>query len=1080
MDSTNTSPPRLDEEEEEERVEEEPFEENQENDPAESVFSTVSRTTTRPPTTTMSMQWWWDMDSDDDEDEDEEDQEDDDQVVVEPRHARAAIRALFVTDDDEPPPSEHHPPENDDDKDDDEEDEEKVDQWLVLEQDDWLCLVLGAVWSWLTWMVRPTARRTTRRSSATVHTTAETTRDTENQHHYQPQQEDQQDENEEDGEPFLEPWLLLHMVGQTATNQPPPPQHSPAWHASVSTTTASTTTTIVPTTWTRPQPQQRMPHATESLEQQQEEEDDDLERHGTVIFLLFGSTLALFTIATMFLVSGSSSVVWCWYSGTTTPTRSTSYCQSSSSPPSFHRHDAGMTHTNTRHVVIGLSSSHYHSRLLPLVLPNHQTMPDEAIEEEQHKDQDGNHPPQPPQPQRADQKTRDRKATTTTRTTARQPPVGSQPQADAAATISRTTTTATMNRVPANPVEDDPWTQGRGRRRRSLWHRWTLGVERRRRPTPPTPTVDPSETNKRDSNSYLLTPHDVWTAAFGWSVTTTTTTSRKALWKPKTFHATAGVPHVPSSTNKQDTTTSVNRMTVAAIDPGKSTIETTHPTHEEHELDAPSPKDDKAITTTTTKNMSHVGSTTWMTALVWSAAAAVAIWDDTNNNNNKQQHRTVNDGDLTRPPESSSSSISTPSLSFVSQPHSPLVLLRQYVPTKIQMIHYLSLIWPYWVSFIALLLILFSSPIAAPMLSLYWTTTNGIPGRFHHDNHQDYHQDNGLNQNHELHQQQSSPHSEDTMSTAMAAPIDPSSPSSWACWSLFCSLLLCALTFQLQGHDDDEDNNNNDDNNEDENQGEDGTPNRRAFYYTNNLFHQLFHHGFDTERSGRRTRRGVRILGKAQIEHSLEPSTYRLTARPPYPQSTNIKDSSKEPLLLAENGTNDLGSATRDVASPLPEHGREHVSEQKQDASENDNETDHPTSHLLWLGPIAEASSSNKSTLSIPLHHGNDNAVRTRPRFISAEDTSSCCAICLSPYQDGDIISGSSFPHCIHLFHRDCIVAWLVRDSSSHSSTTPQDLFDGENTAGLEHIQEQRRDCPCCRQTFLGDDRVTKTTMAET
>ena len=1072
MDSTNTSPPRLDEEEEEERVEEEPFEENHENDPAESsVFSTVSR---RPPTTTMSMQWWWDMDSDDDE---EDEDEDEDELVVEPRHARASIPALFVTDDDEPPPSETHPPENDDD-----DDEEKVDQWLVLEPDDWLCLVLGAVWSLLTWMVRPTARRTTRRSSATVTTTAETTRDTENQHQHQPQQEEQQDNEEEDGEPFLEPWLLLHMVGQTATNQPP-------WHASVSTTTASTTTTV-PTTWTRQPQQQLMSHATDSLEQQEEEDEGDLERHGTVIFLLFGSTLALFTIATMFLVSGSSSVVWCWYSGTT-PTTS---CQSSSSPPpSFHRHDAGRTHTNTRHVVIGISSS-YHSRLLPLVLPNHQTVPDEATEEEQHKDQDGNHPPQQPQPQRADQKTEDRKATTTTRTTVRQPPVGSQPQADAVATISRTTTTATMNRVPANPVDHDPWTQGRGRRRRSLWHHWTLGVERRRRPTPPTPTVDPSETNKKDSNSYLLTPHDVWTAAFGWSVTTTTTTSRKALWKPKTFPAaTVSARNAPpaeplqvasASDQHYATTTSVSRMMVAPKDQGWSTIETTH---QEQEMDAPSPTDDEAITaTTTTKSMSHVGTTTWMTALVWSAAAAVAIWDDTsnnnnNNNNNKRQHHSLastgNDGDLTPPPESSSSSTSTPSLSFVSQPHSPLVLLRQYVPTKIQMIHYLSLIWPYWVSFIALLLILLSSRIAAPMLSLYWTTTNGIPGRFHHDNHQDYHQDDGLNQNHDLHPQESSPHSEDTMSTAMAAPIDPSSPSSWACWSLFCSLLLCALTFQLQGHDDDEENNNND-NNENENQDEDGTPNRRAFYYTHNLFHQLFHHGFDTERSGRRTRRGVRILGKAQIEHALEPSTYRLTARPPYPQSTNVKDSSKEPLLLAENGTNDLGSATLDVASPLPEHGREHVSEQKQDASENDNETDHPTSYLLWLCPIAEASSSNKSTLSIPLHYGNDNAVRTRPRFISAEDTSSCCAICLSPYQDGDIISGSSFPHCIHLFHRDCIVAWLVRDSSSHSSTTPQDLFDGENTAGLEHIQEQRRDCPCCRQTFLGDGSVAKTTLA--
>jgi hypothetical protein len=52
-----------------------------------------------------------------------------------------------------------------------------------------------------------------------------------------------------------------------------------------------------------------------------------------------------------------------------------------------------------------------------------------------------------------------------------------------------------------------------------------------------------------------------------------------------------------------------------------------------------------------------------------------------------------------------------------------------------------------------------------------------------------------------------------------------------------------------------------------------------------------------------------------------------------------------------------------------------------------------------------------------------------------------CCAICLSPYDVGELVVWSSYVACKHAFHEECMVDWLckIRDS------TP---------------------CPCCRQEF--------------
>jgi hypothetical protein len=52
------------------------------------------------------------------------------------------------------------------------------------------------------------------------------------------------------------------------------------------------------------------------------------------------------------------------------------------------------------------------------------------------------------------------------------------------------------------------------------------------------------------------------------------------------------------------------------------------------------------------------------------------------------------------------------------------------------------------------------------------------------------------------------------------------------------------------------------------------------------------------------------------------------------------------------------------------------------------------------------------------------------------------CPVCLSGYQDGDGVSWSTNTACEHLFHKDCIRAWL-----------------------LKHY-----DCPMCRNTFLPEE----------
>lgn len=60
-----------------------------------------------------------------------------------------------------------------------------------------------------------------------------------------------------------------------------------------------------------------------------------------------------------------------------------------------------------------------------------------------------------------------------------------------------------------------------------------------------------------------------------------------------------------------------------------------------------------------------------------------------------------------------------------------------------------------------------------------------------------------------------------------------------------------------------------------------------------------------------------------------------------------------------------------------------------------------------------------------------------------------CCAVCLSDYEVGDVVTWSSNPKCIHAFHRECVVDWLVK-------------------------MQPETPCPCCRQEFTDLEEIRR------
>jgi hypothetical protein len=120
-------------------------------------------------------------------------------------------------------------------------------------------------------------------------------------------------------------------------------------------------------------------------------------------------------------------------------------------------------------------------------------------------------------------------------------------------------------------------------------------------------------------------------------------------------------------------------------------------------------------------------------------------------------------------------------------------------------------------------------------------------------------------------------------------------------------------------------------------------------------------------------------------------------------------------------------------------------------ASVDDRDENNHTVLCIPLGARfpQHATISTPSTITPPTNVTKSNIHR---------NVSSTCAICLVNYQPGNYVSWSSNEECRHVFHRDCILLWLLKKNGT-----------GGGIVGNGNHNERRHLCPCCRREFVPD-----------
>ena len=79
--------------------------------------------------------------------------------------------------------------------------------------------------------------------------------------------------------------------------------------------------------------------------------------------------------------------------------------------------------------------------------------------------------------------------------------------------------------------------------------------------------------------------------------------------------------------------------------------------------------------------------------------------------------------------------------------------------------------------------------------------------------------------------------------------------------------------------------------------------------------------------------------------------------------------------------------------------------------------------------------------------HAHGHLMLRHKDLKSPRSVPNCCAVCLMAYDPGETVVWSSNPDCLHAFHEECLLDWLV------------------------HSKQEGTPCPCCRQSFT--DLVT-------
>lgn len=87
------------------------------------------------------------------------------------------------------------------------------------------------------------------------------------------------------------------------------------------------------------------------------------------------------------------------------------------------------------------------------------------------------------------------------------------------------------------------------------------------------------------------------------------------------------------------------------------------------------------------------------------------------------------------------------------------------------------------------------------------------------------------------------------------------------------------------------------------------------------------------------------------------------------------------------------------------------------------------------------------------------------------------CAICLSEFEVEDRVTWSANAECLHVFHEDCLLKWML---SVGRKSREQQLNDANSQQdAVEAATDFPMLCPCCRQQFISTTRDSESDQVE-